>query len=94
MAAFLLGLMHGFGFSATLMDMGLPRSNLVLTLFGFNAGVEVGQVAIVCLFVALAYAARRTPAYRRGALVAGSVAIAAVAAIWLIERAFVVRIIS
>ncbi len=94
MAAFLLGLMHGFGFSATLMDMGLPRSNLVLTLFGFNAGVEVGQLAIVCVFVPLAYAARRTAAYRRVGLVAGSVAIAAVATVWLIERAFVVKILS
>jgi hypothetical protein len=93
MAAFLLGLMHGFGFSATLMDMGLPRSNLVLTLFGFNAGVEIGQVAIVGVFVPLAYAARRSTAYRRVGLVAGSVAIAAVATIWLIERAFVVKIV-
>jgi hypothetical protein len=94
MAAFLLGLMHGFGFSATLMDMGLPRSNLVLTLFGFNAGVEVGQVAIVCVFVPLAYAARRTMAYRRIGLVIGSAVIAVVATIWLIERAFLVKIIS
>ncbi len=94
MAAFLLGLMHGFGFSATLMDMGLPRSNLLLTLFGFNAGVEVGQVAIVCVFVPLAYAARRTTAYRRVALVAGSAVIAVVATIWLVERAFLVKIIS
>ncbi|HEY8078233.1 MAG TPA: HupE/UreJ family protein [Labilithrix sp.] len=94
MAAFLLGLMHGFGFSATLMDMGLPRSNLILTLFGFNAGVEVGQLAIVCVFVPLAFAARRTAAYRRVGLVAGSVAIVAVATVWLIERAFVVKILS
>jgi hypothetical protein len=94
MAAFLLGLMHGFGFSATLMDMGLPRSNLVLTLFGFNAGVEVGQVAIVCVFVPLAYAARRTTAYRRVALVGGSAVIVVVATLWLVERAFLVKIIS
>jgi hypothetical protein len=94
MAAFLLGLMHGFGFSSTLMDLDLPRSNLVLTLFGFNAGVELGQVAIVAVFVPLAYAARRTPAYRRLGLVLGSVVIVALATIWLIERAFVVKIIS
>jgi hypothetical protein len=94
MAAFLLGLMHGFGFSSTLMDLDLPRSNLVLTLFGFNAGVEIGQVAIVAVFVPLAYAARNTTAYRRVALVGGSIAIALVATIWLVERAFVLKIIS
>jgi hypothetical protein len=94
MAAFLLGLMHGFGFSSTLMDLDLPRSNLVLTLFGFNLGVEIGQIAIVAVFVPLAYAARATVAYRRLALVAGSVVIAVLATIWLIERAFVMKIIS
>lgn len=94
MAAFLLGLMHGFGFSSTLQDLDLPRSSLVTTLFGFNLGVEIGQVAIVAVFVPLAFAARRTPAYRKVALVAGSVVICALATIWLIERAFLVKIIS
>jgi hypothetical protein len=94
MAAFVLGLMHGFGFSSTLKDLDLPRSNLLLTLFGFNLGVEVGQIAIVLAFVPLAFLARRTAGYRRVALVGGSVAILAVAAVWLVERAFVMRIIS
>lgn len=94
MAAFLLGLMHGFGFSAVLQDMDLPRSNLVLTLFGFNLGVEIGQIAIVAVFVPLAFSLRRTTGYRRVGLVAGSAVIAVLATIWLIERAFVVRIIS
>ena len=94
MAAFLLGLMHGFGFSAVLQDMDLPKSNLVLTLFGFNLGVEIGQLAIVAVFVPLAYAARKTTGYRRIGLIAGSGVIAVLAMIWFIERAFVVRIIS
>jgi uncharacterized membrane protein len=89
-----LGLMHGFGFSSTLMDLDLPRSNLVLTLFGFNAGVEIGQVAIVAVFVPLAYAARNRPAYRRYALLAGSTVIALLAMVWLAERALAVKIIS
>ena len=94
MAAFLLGLMHGFGFSSTLMDLDLPRSNLLETLFGFNLGVEIGQLAIVLVFVPLAYAARRSVAYRRVALVGGSVAIALLATIWLVERAFDLKLIS
>lgn len=94
MAAFLLGLMHGFGFSSTLMDLDLPRSNLVLTLFGFNAGVEVGQVAIVAVFVPLAYVVRKKTAYRRYALLAGSAVITVLATVWLVERAFLLKIIS
>jgi hypothetical protein len=91
-AAFALGLLHGFGFSATLMDLGLPRQNLALTLFGFNVGVEIGQMAVVAAFVPLAYLARRTWVYRRVALGGGSVAIAVVAGVWFVERALGVKI--
>jgi hypothetical protein len=91
-AAFALGLLHGFGFSASLMDLGLPRQNLLVTLFGFNAGVEIGQLCVVAAFVPLSYVARSTWVYRRAALVGGSVAIAGVAGVWLVERAFAVRV--
>jgi HupE / UreJ protein len=91
-AAFALGLLHGFGFSATLMDLGLPRKNLVLTLFGFNFGVEVGQMCVVAAFLPLAFLARKSPFYRRVGLVGGSIAITAIATVWFIERAFVVKI--
>jgi hypothetical protein len=93
-AAFALGLLHGFGFSATLVDLGLPRSALVLTLFGFNLGVEIGQLAIVLVFLPLAFLARRTTAYRRFVLVGGSLAIALIASVWLVERAFQIKILS
>jgi len=90
-AAFLLGLLHGFGFSATLLDLDLPRQNLVVTLFGFNVGVELGQLCVVLAFVPLAYAVRSTDAYRRVAMQGGSLAIAAVAGVWFVERAFAWR---
>jgi len=93
-AAFLLGLMHGFGFSSTLMDLDLPRANLVLTLFGFNLGVELGQISIVAIFVPLTFAMRKTQAYRRWILVVGSIAVLVLASIWLVERVFEVKIIS
>jgi cysteine synthase len=50
--------------------------------------VEVGQLTIVAIFLPLAFAARRTVFYRQGVLVGGSLLIAAVAGIWLAERAF------
>jgi hypothetical protein len=91
-AAFALGLLHGFGFSATLMDLGLPRRNLVLTLFGFNAGVEIGQLCVVATFLPLAMSARRTRVYRGPALVGASVVVAGVASVWFVERAFAVKV--
>jgi hypothetical protein len=86
-AAFAFGLLHGFGFAGALHDLGLPTGSLALSLFGFNVGVETGQLAIVVVFLPLAYALRSTWAYRRMLLGGGSIAIAAVASVWLIERA-------
>jgi hypothetical protein len=45
--AFVFGLFHGFGFASVLGDIGLGRDHLVLSLLGFNLGVELGQVAII-----------------------------------------------
>ena len=86
-AAFAFGLIHGFGFASVLIDLGLPREALALSLFGFNLGVEIGQLCIVALFLPLAYALRGTWLYRR-VLHNGSVLIALVAIVWLVERAF------
>ena len=47
--ACLFGLVHGLGFSGVLLEQELPRADLVRSLFGFNVGVEVGQLAIVAL---------------------------------------------
>jgi hypothetical protein len=91
-AAFALGLLHGFGFSAALQDLGLARGDLLVVLFGFNLGVEVGQCGVVAIFLPIAYALRTSRAYRTVALGAGSIAITLVASVWLVERAFAVRL--
>jgi hypothetical protein len=93
-AAFGFGLIHGFGFASVLLDLGLPSSSLLLSLVGFNAGVELGQIAIVAVFLPLAYLARDTAFYRTAVLVGGSALIFAVALVWLAERAFDLKIIS
>ncbi|HEY6853725.1 MAG TPA: HupE/UreJ family protein, partial [Gemmatimonadales bacterium] len=83
-----LGLLHGFGFAGARTDAGLSGAPLALTLLGFNLGVELGQLTIVALFVPLAFAARNTVGYRRVLLLGGSGAIAVVALVWFVERAF------
>jgi hypothetical protein len=84
--AFALGLLHGFGFSSALSDAGLSGLALLPALFGFNLGVELGQLAIVALFVPLAFAARKTSGYRNFALFGGSLAVLAISLFWLFER--------
>lgn len=91
--AFFFGLIHGFGFASVLTDLGLPQESLLIALVGFNLGVEAGQLAIVSVFLPIAYRLRATMFYRRGVLSAGSTAIVAVAGIWLVERALNLRIL-
>ena len=93
-AAFLFGLIHGFGFASVLTDLGLPKGVLAVALVGFNLGVEIGQLTIVGLFLPLSYLMRSSWFYRRVAFAGGSALIVLLASIWLIERAFDLRLIS
>jgi hypothetical protein len=92
--AFAFGLIHGFGFASVLLDLGLPPSSLLLSLVGFNVGVEVGQLAIVTAFLPLAFLARPTALYRKAIMVGGSALITVIASIWLLERALDFKLIS
>ena len=91
--AFGFGLIHGFGFASVLADLGLPQGALALALVGFNLGVEAGQLAIVAVFLPVAYALRRTVLYRQGVRIAGSLLIAALAGVWFAERAFNLKLL-
>ena len=59
-----------------------------VSLLGFNLGVELGQLAIVAVFLPLAFWLRHTALYRRVILVGGSWAAMGVALVWFVERAF------
>ncbi len=86
--AFLFGLVHGFGFASVLTDLGLPQDSLVLALVAFNVGVELGQLAIVAVFLPVAFAMRGSRFYRRFVMMGGSLVVAAIAVVWLLERIF------
>ncbi len=84
--AFGFGLIHGFGFAGVLQGLNLPRADLMLSLIGFNVGVEIGQLALVAFLLPAAYAIRARSIYLRVVLTGGSVATASIAAGWLLER--------
>jgi hydrogenase/urease accessory protein HupE len=58
--SFLFGLVHGFGFSSVLRELGLPTEGLVWSLLSFNLGVEAGQALAVAVALPLLLALRRT----------------------------------
>jgi len=92
--AFGFGLVHGFGFAGVLQELGLPANALATSLVGFNLGVEAGQLAIVALTMPIAFSLRGAPLYPRLVLRMGSLLIAAVAALWLVERTFGITLMT
>jgi hydrogenase/urease accessory protein HupE len=83
------GLVHGFGFASVLREFGLPGTALGWSLFSFNVGVEIGQLAIVLgVAAALAGVNRRNPLLGQRLILAGSVSVIAAGGYWFIERVF------
>ncbi len=85
--ALCFGLVHGFGFSSVLADLGLPSRARVLCLLSFNVGIELAQLGCVAIAIGpLAWLATK-PGYRQWVVRGGSTVIAALATFWMIERA-------
>lgn len=51
--AMIFGLIHGLGFSNFFRALMFEGENIVLPLLSFNIGVEIGQIVIVLLVLAL-----------------------------------------
>jgi len=53
--ALFFGLIHGLGFSNYLRSLLGSEESLVKPLFGFNLGIEIGQLIIVSVIILLTY---------------------------------------
>jgi hypothetical protein len=81
------GLVHGFGFSSALRELNLPVQGLLVSLLGFNVGVEVGQGLAVAVGLPLILLLHRSR-WERRAVWASSTAILVVGIALFVERAF------
>ena len=88
LVAFGFGLIHGFGFASVLGDLGLPRARAAAGAARLQPRRRGGPAAIVLAIMPAAFWLRQSWLYERVALQLGSLAIGALAALWLIERAF------
>ena len=85
--AFGFGLFHGFGFASVLGDKGLGGDFLTLSLLGFNVGVEIGQVLIICMIFPILFLIRKLPLYKN-VINYGSALLILISLYWFIERGF------
>jgi HupE / UreJ protein len=83
----LFGLVHGFGFADILREqLQFAGSNLLVALFSFNVGIEIGQLAVLCVFVpAQALLFRGAMSGRMGIIVLSAI-VAHIAWHWMIDR--------
>ena len=87
LVSLIFGLVHGFGFSAVLKELGLPSAGLAWSLLLFNLGVEAGQAGIIVAAVPFLVVLRRA-SWRPQAVRAISLGVLAVAVVLFVERAF------
>ncbi|MGH8458764.1 MAG: HupE/UreJ family protein [Nevskiales bacterium] len=86
--AVIFGLVHGFGFAGVMAELQLPRDQLALALFGFNSGVEIGQLLVIGLaWPALRFVAR-WPGPRLWVNDIGAAFICALGTYWFVVRSF------
>lgn len=84
---FLFGLIHGLGFAKALNETGLPRNQFYTSILSFNAGVEIGQIAIIgSVFLLLVVPFGQRTWYRKLIVYPISVLIALIALYWTVER--------
>jgi len=84
----LFGLVHGFGFADALSEqLQFAGSNLLTALFGFNIGIEIGQLIALSIFIpCLALVLRGRMQGRMGVSIL-SAAVALIAWQWMVDRA-------
>ena len=57
--AFGFGLLHGLGFAGALIDIGIANNKMLLSLFFFNAGIELAQIALIPIPLLLIFLANK-----------------------------------
>jgi hypothetical protein len=87
LVALVFGLVHGFGFSAVLKELGLPPDGLAWSLLLFNLGVEAGQAGVVVAAIPLLIALR-CASWREAGVRMMSLAVLVVAIVLFVERVF------
>lgn len=83
------GLLHGIGFASVLAEVGFGHGRFLVSLIGFNIGVEIGQlIVIAAAFALVGYWFGKRDFYRPWIANPVSVLIGLIGTWWVIERVF------
>lgn len=82
------GLVHGFGFATALESQHFQKNQALITLAGFNLGVEIGQAMIIATLTPLVLAMSREPVLKKYGLTPCSFGVLGAGTYWFFSRAF------
>ena len=85
---FSFGLIHGFGFATALREMGVGQrpGGVLLPLFGFNLGVELGQLTVAAIVLPVVWKLRTRENFLRCGVPVCSTAVALAGGFWFVQR--------
>lgn len=87
LVTFAFGLVHGFGFSFALrQSLQFAGGHMLTSLLAFNIGVELGQLLVIAIFVAILAALVRFADPGRAVTILASAVVANIAWDWMTER--------
>jgi hydrogenase/urease accessory protein HupE len=88
LVTFGFGLIHGFGFASALREAGIGSGPgaIVLPLFSFNLGVELGQIMVAAAALPIIWKLRENPMFIARWAPACSAAVVLLGSFWFVER--------
>ena len=91
MVPFGFGLIHGFGFASALREAGIGSGTggILLPLFSFNLGVEIGQIMVAALALPIIWKLRENPMFIARWAPACSAAVVLLGSFWFVQRVWI-----
>ncbi len=80
------GLLHGLGFAGALRELGLPQGAIPLSLFSFNIGIEIGQLAFLAVALIPLALVSSSDAWSRRFRTVSAYVIGSLAFYWVLTR--------
>jgi hydrogenase/urease accessory protein HupE len=82
------GLIHGFGFASALREAGIGSGTggILLPLFSFNLGVELGQIMVAAIALPIIWKLRENPMFIARWAPACSAAVVLLGSFWFVQR--------